>query len=100
MDFDGLAFHQHGLKRLDAQTVQRGGAVEQNRMVFDDLFEDVPNHRVLLLDEFLGLLNGGAMAALLEAMIDEGLEQLERHFLRQTALVEAKIGTDHDYGTA
>ena len=68
-------------------------------MVLDHLFEDVPYHGVLLLHEFLGLLDGGAVAALLEAVIDEGLEQLKRHLLGQTALVEAQVGTDHDYRT-
>ena len=100
VQLDGLAFHQHGLESLDAEAVQRGSAVQQNGMVLDDFFEDVPNHRVLLLDQFLGLLDGGAMAALFEPMIDERLEQLERHLLGKTALVELQFGTDHDDGTA
>src|ERR1017187_8020423 len=49
VQLDGLAFDEYGLKRLNAETVQRGGAVEQNRMVLNDLFEDVPHHRILLL---------------------------------------------------
>ena len=69
-------------------------------MVLDDFFEDVPNHRILLLHEFLGLLDGGAMAALFQAMIDERLEQFERHLLRQTALVQLQFGPDHDDRTA
>ena len=100
MNLDGLAFHQHRLEGLNAQAVQGGGAVEQNGMVLDDLFEDVPHHRVLLFDQFLGLLDGGAVAALFEAVIDEGLEQLERHFLGQAALVQAQLRTDHDDGAA
>ena len=82
VQLDGLAFHQHGLESLNAEAVQRGSAVEQNGMILDDLFENVPDHRILLLDQFLGLLDGGAMAALFEPVIDERLEQLERHFLR------------------
>ena len=96
MNLDGLAFHQHRLEGLNAQAVQGGSAVEQNGMVLDDLFENVPHHRVLLLDQFLGLLDGGAMAALFQAVIDEGLEQLERHLLGQTALVQFQLRTDHD----
>ena len=69
-------------------------------MILDDFFENVPHHRILLLDQFLGLLDGGAMAALFQAMIDERLEQLERHLLGKTALVELQLGTDHDDGTA
>ena len=100
VNLERLAFDQHRLESLNAEAVQRGSAVEQNRMVFDDLFEDVPNHGILLLDQFLRLLDGGAMAALFEAVIDERLEQLERHLLRQTALVQLELGTDHDDGTA
>ena len=100
VDLDGLAFHQHRLERLNAQAVQRGSAVQQNGVVFDDLFENVPHHRVLLLHQFLGLLDGGAVAALLQAVIDEGLEQLERHLLGQAALVQAQLGTDHDHRAA
>ena len=89
VNLDRLAFDQHRLERLNAEAVQRGSAVEQDRMVLDDLFQNVPNHRILLLDQFLGLLDGGAMAALFQAVIDERLEELERHLLRQTALVAA-----------
>ena len=100
VNLDGLAFHQHRLESLNAEAVQRGSAVQQNRVVLDDLFENVPNHRILLLHQFLGLLDGGAMAALFQAVIDERLEQLERHLLGKTALVQLQIGTDHDDGTA
>ena len=69
-------------------------------MVFDHLFQNVPNHRILLLHQFLGLLDGGAVAALFQAVIDERLEELERHLLGKTALVELQIRTDHDHRTA
>jgi len=65
-------------------------------MVLDDFFKNVPDHRILLLDQFFGLFDRGAMAALFQAMIDERLEQLERHFLRQATLVELQLRPDHD----
>jgi len=43
-----------------------------------------PNDRFLLLDHFLGLLDGGAMALGFELVIDERLEELERHLLGQS----------------
>src|SRR5581483_5717873 len=85
MQLDRFSFDEHGLEGLDAETVQRGGAVQQDRVILDDLFEDVPHDRVLLLDQFFGLLDGRAMAALFEAMIDERFEKLERHLLWKTA---------------
>ena len=40
------------------------------------------------------------MTGLLEAVIDEGLEELERHLLGQAALVQLELGTDDDDGAA
>ena len=100
VNLDGLAFDQHRLERLNAQAVKRWGAVQQYRVILDDFFKDVPDHRLLHLHHFLGLLDGGAVARLLQAVIDERLEQLERHLLRQTALVQLQFGTDHDDRTA
>ena len=100
VDLDGLAFDEHGLKRLDAEAVERRGAVEQDRVILDDLFEDVPDDGLLHLDHLFGLLDGGAVAGLLEAVIDEGLEELERHLLGQAALVQLQLGADDDDRTA
>jgi len=50
-------------------------------MFADDVFQDVPNYGFLLLDHFLGLLDGGAVALGFELVIDERLEELKRHFL-------------------
>ena len=67
VDADGLALDQHRLERLDAQAVQRGRAVEQHRVLADDLLEHVPHLRALLLDHLLGLLDGGDELPLLPA---------------------------------
>ena len=100
MQLDGLAFDEHRLERLDAQTVQRRRAVQQHRMLADDLVEDVPDLGLLFLDQLLGLLHGGGQALGVEPRIDERLEQLERHLLRQAALVQLQLGTDDDDRTA
>ncbi len=100
MDLDRLAFDEHRLKRLDAEAVEGRGAVQQDGVILDDLFEDVPDDGLLHLDHLFGLLDGGAVAGLLEAVIDEGLEELERHLLGQAALVQLQLGTDDDDRTA
>ena len=100
MQLDRLALDQHRLERLDAEAVQRRRAVEQHRMLADHLVEDVPDLRLLLLDQLLGLLHGGGEALGVEARIDERLEQLERHLLRQAALVQLELRTDHDHRAA
>src|SRR5713226_6816746 len=69
-------------------------------MFADDVFQDVPHDGFLLLDHFLGLLDGGAMALGFELVINEGLEELERHLLGQTALVELQLRADDDDGAA
>ena len=58
MELDRLALDQHRLERLDAQPMQGRRAVEQHRMLADDLLEDVPDLRPLLLDHALGGLDG------------------------------------------
>jgi hypothetical protein len=58
----------------------------------DDLLEDVPDLGPLLLDQLLGALDGVDEAALFELVVDERLEQLEGHLLRQAALVQLELG--------
>jgi len=67
-------------------------------MLRDDLLEDVPHLRPLLLDELLRRLDGRGDAALLKLAEDERLEELEGHLLRQAALMELQVGPDHDHG--
>jgi hypothetical protein len=69
-----------------------GRAVQQHRVLADHLVEDVPHLGTLLLDHLLGALDGGDVAALFELVEDERLEQLERHLLRQPALVQRSSG--------
>ena len=100
MDADRFTFDEHRLERLNAETVQRGSAIEQYGMLANHVLEDVPDDRFLGFDEFLRLLDRGAVAGGFELVIDERLEKLERHLLRQTALVEFQFRADDDDGTA
>src|SRR5690606_12370516 len=93
---DRLALDQDRLERLDAEAVQRRRTVEQHRMLADDLIEDIPDFRLLLLDQLLRLLDGGRKALGVETGVDERLEQLERHLLRQAALVQLELGAGDD----
>src|ERR687893_87932 len=76
--------------------VQRRGAVEQHRVVLDDLLEDIPDFRPHALDDALGALDVVGEALLDELAHDERLEQLERHLLGQPALVELELRADDD----
>ncbi len=56
-------------------------------MLADDLVEDIPDFRLLFFNELLGLLDGRGETLGVEAGVDERLEELERHLLRQHALL-------------
>ena len=66
VDLDGLALDQDGLEGLDAQAVQRGGAVQEHRVLADDVLQEVPDLGPLLLHHLLGRLDGGDQPLLLQ----------------------------------
>ena len=96
VDLDGLALDQLRLERLDAQAVQGRCAVQQHRVLGDDLFEHVPDHRTLALDHPLGALDVLRQVQVVEPLHHERLEQLQRHRLGQAALVQLELRADHD----
>ena len=88
-----LALDEHGLEGLDPQ-VGASGAVEQDRVLVDDLLEHIPDLRDHRVDHLLGRLDVLRILALDELSHDERLEQLERHELGQPALVQPEPGPD------
>src|SRR3954470_2733206 len=96
MNTNGLALDQHRLERLDAQAVKRRRAVQEHRMVADDLFQDLIHFRRLALDDLLGALHRLGDSLLDELVNDERLEQLQRHRLGQTAPVPLELGPYDD----
>ena len=100
VDADGLAFDQLRFEGLDRETVKRRRAVEEDRVPLGNFGKDIPDFRGLAVDHLLGRADRVAVAQFLETADDEGLEQGERHLLRQTALVEREVGADDDDGAA
>ena len=100
VQLDGTAFHQHRLEGLDGQAVEGGRTVEHDRMVFDDAVQGVPHSRMPLIHHLLGRFDVVGGAVLHQLLHDEGAEQLNGHFLRQTTLVNFQLRADHDNGTA
>src|SRR5579883_2113889 len=96
MQLDSFSFDQHRLECLNAEAMERGRAIQQDGVIADDFFENIPDYGVLLLHQFFGLFDRGAMATLLEPVVDEGFEQLERHLLGQATLMELKLRTDYN----
>src|SRR3989441_7848561 len=99
-NLDGLAFDEDRFERLDPQTVKGRSPIEENRVLLDDVFEDVPDLGTFLFHELLGRLDRRRDAAFLQLSQNKGLEELEGHLLGQAALVQLEVRTDHDDGPA
>ncbi len=97
VELDGVAFDQHGLEPLDAHAVQGGGPIQQDGMVLDHLFQDIPHLLVLALQHLLGALDRVGVAQFLQTANDEGLIQLQGDLLGQPALVQTQGGPDDDH---
>ena len=100
MNPDRFAFDEQRLESLNGKTMQRRRAVQQHRMPTRHFFENIPNLRGLALDHFLSAAHRVDVAEIFQPANDERLEQNERHLLRQTALVQLQLGSDHNNGTA
>src|SRR3990172_9152537 len=94
--FDRLSFYQNRVKGLNPQAMQGGGPIEQDRMLPDDFFQDIPDLRLFLFHELLGTLDGGDKALLLQLLKNKGLEEFQGHFLRQAALMELELRSHHN----
>ena len=99
MELHGLALDEDRLERLNAQTVQRRRAVQQNRMLLDDALEDIPHAGFAAIHHALGALDVVHNAGVDQPLHDERLEQLQRHALGQAALVQLELRADDDNGT-
>src|SRR5262245_66251602 len=80
--------------------MERRRPVQKDWMLTNHFLEHVPHFRTLQFDHLLRLLDRGDETALFELVVDERLEELERHLLRQPALMQFQLGTDDDDGAA
>ena len=97
MDLDRVAFDEHGLKRLDAHAVERRGAIEQDGVLVDAFFENVPDLGVAALEHFLGRLDGVGRSHAPEPADDEGADKGSRAiFLGRPHWWSLSSGADDD----
>ena len=99
VQLNGFTFDQNRFKRLDTQTVQCWRTVQQYRVFADNFVQDIPNDSFFALNHFLSGFDGGGQATQFQLAVDERFEQLQRHFLRQTALMQTQVWTYGDYRT-
>ena len=69
-------------------------------MFANHLLQDVPNFGTFLFHHPLRGLDGGGVTVFFQLRIDERLEQLQRHLLRQAALMELQFRPHHNHRTA
>ena len=99
VQLDRFTFDQDWLKCLDTQTVQSWCTVQQYRVFADHFVQDIPNDSFFTLNHFLSGFDGGGQATQFQLAVDERFEQLQSHFLRQTALMQTQVWTYGDYRT-
>ena len=99
VQLDSFTFDQDWLKCLDTQTVQGWCTVQQYRVFADNFVQDIPNDSFFTLNHFLSGFDGGGQATQFQLAVDERFEQLQCHFLRQTALMQTQVWTYGDNRT-
>ncbi len=97
---DRLALDEHRLEGLDAEAMERRGAVQQHRVLANDFVENVPDFRTDALHHALRRFDVVRLTAVDELLHHERLEELERHLFRQAALVQLEVRADDDDRTA
>ena len=99
VQLDRFTFDQYRFERLNTETVQCWRTVQHNRMFADHFVENIPNDSFFTLNHLLGSFDRGRKKATLQLTEDKWLEQFQRHFLGQTALVQTQSRTYGDNRT-
>ena len=99
VELDRLALDQDRLKRLDAQAVQGWSTVEHHRMFPNHILQNRPDFREILVQFPLRILDGVHLVVINDAVVNERLEQLQRHALGESTLVELEVGPHDDHGS-
>jgi hypothetical protein len=74
MQLDRVAFDKFWHEGLDPQAVKGWGAIQQDRVVANDFFEDIIHNWMLTLDHPFCAANGVDMFEFLKVVNDEWLE--------------------------
>jgi hypothetical protein len=82
MKVNGITFDEDRLKGLDTHAVQGWGPIQQDGMIPNNLFEDIPNFFIFALQHFLSALDGVGVTEFFQFADNERLEQFEGNFLR------------------
>ena len=100
MKLDRLTFYQDRLESLDSQTVKCRGTVQHNRMLFDNVFKNIPHLGLKLLYHFLRVFDVMRSSVCNQLLHNKRFKQLDGHLFRQTALINLKFRTNYDNRTS
>ena len=87
VNLNRAAFNENHFESLNAQAVESRRAVEEHRMIFDDLFQDIPYLGARPIHQAFGAFDIVRVVVLDELAHDERFEQFKRHAFGQTALI-------------
>ncbi len=96
VQLDSLTFDEHGLERLDTETVKCWSTVQQHRVLLNHVAKHVPHLHTTPLDHTFCSLDVLCDIEIDESLHHKGLEELESHDLGETALVQPELGTNDD----
>ena len=99
MQLDSFTLNHLRLECLDTQTVQSRRTVQQYRMSFHYMFQDIPNHRFLTIYNLLCRLNGLYNTTFNQFTNDKWFVQFGSHQFRNTAFTHFQFRTYNDYRT-
>jgi hypothetical protein len=97
VQFDRISFDQNRFKRLDTHPVKRRSTVQKHRVILDYLFQNIPYFLIFAFEHFLCTLDRVGVLQLFQASNNKWLEQFQCNLLRQTALVQPQVRTNHDH---
>ena len=96
MQLDSLTLDHSWLESLDTESVKCRRTVKKYRMPLHHILEDIPDHRVLPVDNLLGRLDGLHNTSLDQFPDDERFVKLCGHEFRKTALMHLKLRSYDD----
>ena len=99
VELNGFSFNHLRLEGLDTQTVKCRSTVEQHGVSLHHIFQDVPNHRFLAVDDFLGRFHRLHNAAFYQLTDDKRFVKLGSHQFRNTAFTHLQLRTYDDNRT-
>src|SRR5664280_465135 len=100
MKLNGAALNEYRFKSLNTQTVKRRSTVKHNRVILYNIFKNIPDDIGSTVNKTLSCLDVLCVAIVDKAFHNKRLEQFQRHFLGQAALVHFEFRTDNNNGTA